>query len=402
MAPPFWALHGGRRPFLLGRMRMAAALRQFFAARDFVEVETATLVPSPGNETHLHAFATDLTAPVGTRTRLYLRTSPEFACKKLLAAGERRIVEFARSFRNRERGALHRGRACGGGPQGGRRYLGRRFQPRAGREDRTAPRARAGNHPLRISGGAVAARPAESFRAAPRRALRTLCLRGRAGEWLRRAHRCGRATQTARTPDGGEGAHLRRALSDRRGFSERPCSDAGGVRDCARLRSAGHARDRGRSHRRGDVDADIRNVNDRGTKGRRRMLPFRAQLHIVVAVAACLAHPAGAQTYPTQNITLQVAFAAGGIADVVARLAGQKLSERFGQAVVVENRGGAGGNLAAKAVTGAAPDGYTILATTTSLAVNETDGHRTTASHHILLRPISSTLSQSSSAPRAT
>src|SRR5260221_7853807 len=88
-------------------MRMAVALRQFLAARDFVEVESSTLVPSPGNETHLHAFATDLTAPAGTRTRLYLRTSPEFACKKLLAAGERRIVEFARSFRNRERGVLH-------------------------------------------------------------------------------------------------------------------------------------------------------------------------------------------------------------------------------------------------------------------------------------------------------
>ena len=107
MPPPFWALHAGRRPFLLGRMRMAAALRQFFAARDFVEVETTTLVPSPGNETHLHAFATDLMAPTGTRTQFYLRTSPEFACKKLLAAGERRIVEFARSFRNRERGVLH-------------------------------------------------------------------------------------------------------------------------------------------------------------------------------------------------------------------------------------------------------------------------------------------------------
>src|SRR5499426_2243759 len=107
MPPPFWALHAGRRPFLLGRMRIAAALRQFFAARDFVEVETATLVPSPGNETHLHAFATDLVAPTGTRVRLYLRTSPEFACKKVLAAGERRIVEFARSFRNRERGVLH-------------------------------------------------------------------------------------------------------------------------------------------------------------------------------------------------------------------------------------------------------------------------------------------------------
>jgi elongation factor P--(R)-beta-lysine ligase len=105
--PPFWALHATRRPVLVARMRIAAALRQFFAARDFVEVETAALVPSPGNETHLHAFATDMVAPAATRARLYLRTSPEFACKKLLAAGERRIVEFARVFRNRERGALH-------------------------------------------------------------------------------------------------------------------------------------------------------------------------------------------------------------------------------------------------------------------------------------------------------
>ena len=107
MSSPFWACHSDRRPFLLGRMRIAAALRQFFAARDFVEVETGALVPSPGNETHLHAFASEVVSPAGTRERLYLRTSPEFACKKLLAAGERRIVEFARSFRNRERGALH-------------------------------------------------------------------------------------------------------------------------------------------------------------------------------------------------------------------------------------------------------------------------------------------------------
>ncbi len=104
---PFWAHHADRRPFLIGRMRIAAALREFFVARDFIEVETAAVVPSPGNETHLHAFATDLVAPAGQRERLYLRTSPEFGCKKLLAAGERRIVEFARSFRNRERGALH-------------------------------------------------------------------------------------------------------------------------------------------------------------------------------------------------------------------------------------------------------------------------------------------------------
>jgi elongation factor P--(R)-beta-lysine ligase len=107
MPSPFWTLHAARRPFLMGRVRIAAALRRFFAAQDFVEVDTAALVLSPGNEAHLHAFATELVAPAATRTRLYLRTSPEFACKKLLAAGERRIVEFARVLRNRERGALH-------------------------------------------------------------------------------------------------------------------------------------------------------------------------------------------------------------------------------------------------------------------------------------------------------
>jgi tripartite-type tricarboxylate transporter receptor subunit TctC len=92
----------------------------------------------------------------------------------------------------------------------------------------------------------------------------------------------------------------------------------------------------------------------------------------VALVLIGLARPCAAQSYPAQNVTMVVAFAAGGIADVVARLVGQKLSERLGQTVVVENRGGAGGNLAAKAVSSAAPDGYTILATTSALAVNET------------------------------
>jgi lysyl-tRNA synthetase class 2 len=106
---PFWMPenHAGRRPILLARGRIVAGLRAWFAARDFVEVETTNLRVSPGNETHLHAFATSMVAPDGGAAPLYLRTSPEFACKKLLAAGERRIVEFARSFRNRERGALH-------------------------------------------------------------------------------------------------------------------------------------------------------------------------------------------------------------------------------------------------------------------------------------------------------
>jgi lysyl-tRNA synthetase class 2 len=107
--PPFWlpGVHAARRPFLIKRGRIQAALRAWFAAHDFVEVETAALQVSPGNETHLHAFATELISPGGEASALYLRTSPEFACKKLLAAGERRIVDFARVFRNRERGALH-------------------------------------------------------------------------------------------------------------------------------------------------------------------------------------------------------------------------------------------------------------------------------------------------------
>jgi len=106
---PFWVprVHADRRPALLARGRIVAALRAWFAEHDFIEVETAALQVSPGNETHLHAFATALVAPDGTASNLYLRTSPEFACKKLLAAGEERIVEFAKVFRNRERGALH-------------------------------------------------------------------------------------------------------------------------------------------------------------------------------------------------------------------------------------------------------------------------------------------------------
>jgi tripartite-type tricarboxylate transporter receptor subunit TctC len=100
-----------------------------------------------------------------------------------------------------------------------------------------------------------------------------------------------------------------------------------------------------------------------------RMLPCGL---VGAALLACAgAQTAAAQNYPAQTITCVVAFAAGGIADVVARLVGAKLSVRLGQTVVVENRGGAGGNLAARAVAGAAADGYTILATTSALAVND-------------------------------
>jgi lysyl-tRNA synthetase class 2 len=106
---PFWRpdRHRDRRPFLLARNRVTAALRNWFAESGFVEVEPAALQVSPGNETHLHGFATDLVGPAGGVATRYLHTSPEFAMKKLLAAGEEKIVAFARVFRNRESGSLH-------------------------------------------------------------------------------------------------------------------------------------------------------------------------------------------------------------------------------------------------------------------------------------------------------
>jgi lysyl-tRNA synthetase class 2 len=106
---PWWSKnsHADRRPFLIGRNRVQTALRAFFSSRDFVEVDTATLQISPGNETHLHAFATEALTIDGQAAPLYLHTSPEFAAKKLLSAGETRIFTFAHVYRNRERGPLH-------------------------------------------------------------------------------------------------------------------------------------------------------------------------------------------------------------------------------------------------------------------------------------------------------
>jgi lysyl-tRNA synthetase class 2 len=106
---PWWDrdVYADRRPLLLARGRIMTALREWFRRRGFLEVEAPALQVSPGNEIHLHAFATELVSPGGERTRYYLHTSPEFTCKKLLAAGEPRVFSFARVFRNRERGALH-------------------------------------------------------------------------------------------------------------------------------------------------------------------------------------------------------------------------------------------------------------------------------------------------------
>ena len=97
--------------------------------------------------------------------------------------------------------------------------------------------------------------------------------------------------------------------------------------------------------------------------------------HIVITLAALSAfgaREAGAQAYPERDITFVVAFAPGGVADTLARLVGKGLGEKLGRTVVVENRGGAGGNIAAAAVARATPDGYTLLVTTTAVAINET------------------------------
>jgi lysyl-tRNA synthetase class 2 len=82
-------------------------VRRWFDAKGFIEVQPAALQVSPGNETHLHGFKTELILPDGSPHGAYLHTSPEFAMKKLLAAGEREIFTLASVFRNRERTALH-------------------------------------------------------------------------------------------------------------------------------------------------------------------------------------------------------------------------------------------------------------------------------------------------------
>jgi len=99
--------HADRRPVLLARNRIVTAIRRWFEDQGFVEVDPAYLVISPGNETHLHAFETmALDDALVPRTR-YLHTSPEFAMKKLLAAGEEKIFTLSRVWRNREGGPRH-------------------------------------------------------------------------------------------------------------------------------------------------------------------------------------------------------------------------------------------------------------------------------------------------------
>jgi lysyl-tRNA synthetase class 2 len=99
--------HMDRRALLLTRNKIKMALRNWLMDQDFTEVDPIGLQISPGNEAHLHAFQTQAIDNSGVSHTMYLHTSPEFAMKKLLSAGEKRIAAFAHVWRNRERGPLH-------------------------------------------------------------------------------------------------------------------------------------------------------------------------------------------------------------------------------------------------------------------------------------------------------
>jgi tripartite-type tricarboxylate transporter receptor subunit TctC len=101
-------------------------------------------------------------------------------------------------------------------------------------------------------------------------------------------------------------------------------------------------------------------------------LPRRQFLHLAAGAAALPAATriARAQAYPSRPVHLIVGYPPGGTSDVVARLIGQRLSERFGQPFIIENRPGAGTNIATEAVVRAAPDGYTLLVVDAAPAIN--------------------------------
>jgi tripartite-type tricarboxylate transporter receptor subunit TctC len=103
-------------------------------------------------------------------------------------------------------------------------------------------------------------------------------------------------------------------------------------------------------------------------------LPRRTFLHLAAGTVAlpAVSRIACAQAYPTRPVRIIVGFAAGGVTDLVARLIGQRLSDRLGQQFFVENRPGAGTNIATEAVANAPPDGYTFLLATSANAINAT------------------------------
>src|SRR6195256_2088026 len=108
-----------------------------------------------------------------------------------------------------------------------------------------------------------------------------------------------------------------------------------------------------------------------GDKISAREKPAMIRIGAFLAAAFVLASPvAHAQTYPSRQITLIIPFAAGGSNDMVGRVIGKKLSEAWGQPVVIDNRAGAGGMIGTSAVAAASPDGYTLLLVSPTFTIN--------------------------------
>src|SRR5262245_24070897 len=103
-------------------------------------------------------------------------------------------------------------------------------------------------------------------------------------------------------------------------------------------------------------------------------LPRRKFLHLAAGAAAlpAVSHVARAQAYPTRPVRVVVGYAPGGAGDISARLLGHWLSERLGQQFIIENRTGAGTNIATESVVRAAADGYTLLMSSAANAINAT------------------------------
>jgi tripartite-type tricarboxylate transporter receptor subunit TctC len=114
-----------------------------------------------------------------------------------------------------------------------------------------------------------------------------------------------------------------------------------------------------------DPTSPSRRANDAAKSSRRSIA-----IALALACVSGLSGAASAQTYPSETVRFVVAFAPAGPADIIGRIVGLKLQQLWGQSVVIENRGGAGGNIAAGQVAKAEPNGLTVLVTTSAFAVN--------------------------------
>src|SRR5262249_423958 len=136
-------------------------------------------------------------------------------------------------------------------------------------------------------------------------------------------------------------------------------ADARGARDL----SQGRDREVVAHHQGGEHQRELASSSRAFRKGNAMKLPRRQFLHLAAGAAAlsAVSHIAWAQTYPTRPVRIVVGFPPGGGADITARLIGQWLSERLGQPFIIDNRPGAGSNIATEAVVRAPADGYTLL-----------------------------------------